>query len=386
MSCEGSRLVPLNPGGKPGSAGVSPAAFAPGCRRDAGAPRPGSWVGRGEVRHPAAEYPWSLLSPALSSTPWWRGRLRRSLGASAMKAGITWALGLLAAGVAVAGERELLRDPEFRAGFRTIAPTAGQRVVLGQLAGETAVSTPAWDLDQWHSRFPFTNPPPRFLAGQRQFTNAAKWVTVSNGVVTLGVDSRPEYGDRLRRSPAEPWVHLLVEQALTTTPNLAEVSRLRLRFAAQLTEAETFRPAGYTPDLHAAQFQLVVTLGNTRRDSPGFRDFLWFVAPLYDDRHAQPPRYVNRDFADPSAKLIFNPGTDAFTTNRLRDGGRVVVDRDLRPLLLEALNEAWRLGYLPGSRDPADYRLTTLNLGWEVPGLHRVGLALGQLILTAETP
>ena len=95
---------------------------------------------------------------------------------------------------------------------------------------------------------------------------------------------------------------------------------------------------------------------------------------------------MNRDVADPSAKLIFNPGTDAFTTNRLRDGGRVVVDRDLRPLLLEALNEAWRLGYLPGSRDPADYRLTTLNLGWEVPGLHRVGLALGQLILTAETP
>ena len=303
-----------------------------------------------------------------------------------MKAGLT-CFGWLATAIAVfAGSTELLRDADFRRGFRTIAPTAGQRLVLGQLPGEATAGMPAWDLDQWHSRFPFTNPPALITAGQRVFTNAAKWVVVSNGCVTLGVDSRPEYANALRRSPAEPWVHLLAEQAITNCPSLAQLSALRLRFAARLNDSETFKPPGYTPDLHAAQFQLVVTVGNTRRDSGGYGDFLWFVVPLYDDRHAQPPRYVNRDFADPSAKLIFNPGTDAFTTNRLRDGGWATVDRDIRPLLLEALQEAWRLGYLQGSRDPANYRLTTLNLGWEVPGLHRVALALGQLSVTAETP
>jgi hypothetical protein len=295
--------------------------------------------------------------------------------------------GLLLLGVFTgrAAERELLRDPSFRDGFRVIAPAAGQRVVVGRLAGESGEKSPAWDLDQWHSHLPFTNPPALRLGPQLSFSNAAKWVVISNGTLTLGVDSRVEYTNTLRRSPAEPWVHLLAEQALTNCPSLGELTALRLRFGARLTATETFRPPGYTPDLHAAQFQLVVTLGNTRRESPGYGDFLWFVVPLYDDRHAQPPRYVNRDFADPSAKLIFNPGTDAFTPQRLRDGAWVTVERDLRPLLLEALAEARRIGYLRASPDPVDYRLTTLNLGWEVPGLHRVALALRELSLRAET-
>lgn len=299
----------------------------------------------------------------------------------------TFLLGLLVLGLtsSPAAEHELLSDPGFRLGFRVIAPAAGKREVVGHLLGEATNASPAWDLDQWHSRFPFADASPIRVGEQWVFSNAAKWVVVSNGTLTLGVDSRPEYANTLRRAATEPWVHLLAEQVLPRCPSLQELTSLRLRVAARLTEAETFRPVGYTPDLHAAQFQLVVTLGNSRRDSPGFGDFLWFVAPLYDDRHAQPPRYVNRDFADPSAKCIYNPGTDAFTTQRLRDGEWVSIDRDLRPLLIEALHEAWRLGYLRDSRDLADYRLTTMNLGWEVPGLNRVAMALRDLSLRAES-
>lgn len=290
----------------------------------------------------------------------------------------------LQAWAATPGGRELLMDPEFHHGFRIIAPTAGVRNVIGAWVPDGADPKPAWDLDQWHSRWAFTNPPALRLGEGWGATNTAKWIVVSKGVLTLGVDSRPEYAGKLRRSASDPWVHLLAEQTLVDCPSLAEAKVFPLRFAARLIEAETFRPAGYTPDLHAAQFQLVVTLGNTRRESRGYGDFLWFVVPLYDDRHPQPPRYVNRDFADPSAKCIFNPGTDAFTTNRLRSGDWVRVDRDLRPLLVEALGEAWRLGYLKDSQDLADYRLTTLNLGWEVPGLSRVAIALRGLSLRVE--
>jgi len=283
-----------------------------------------------------------------------------------------------------AADRELLSDTGFHRGFRVIAPSAGKRVSIGQLAGDDASAKPAWDLDQWHSRFPFTSPPGLRVGAHLVYSNTAKWVVVNAGTLTLGVDSRPEYTNTLRRTPAEPWVHLLAEQALENGPSLREMRTLQLRCTARLTEAETFRPVGYTADLHAAQFQLVVTLANTRRESPGYGDFLWFVVPLYDDRHAQPPRYLNRDFADASAKFIFNPGTDAFTPQHLRDGQWVKIDRDLRPLLLEALKEAWQRGYLRDSRDLADYRLTTLNLGWEVPGLNRVALAVRDLSLRAE--
>ncbi|MBL9138127.1 MAG: hypothetical protein JNK85_19825 [Verrucomicrobiales bacterium] len=284
-----------------------------------------------------------------------------------------------------AAEIEFIRDARFEHGFRAIAPEAGKRRVLGFLPGVVSGGEAAWDLDQWHSRFPLGAGASTRTRSRHTHTNLAKWVSTRRGVLTLGVDSRVEYENRLRTSAAEPWVHLLVEQPLTHSPRLSEMSSLRLRLAARLIESETFRPAGYTRELHAAQFQLVVTLGNTRATSPGFGDFLWLVVPLYDDRHAQPPRYVSRDFADPSAKLIYNPGTDAFTTRRLRDGGWVRIDRDLLPLAREALSEAWRLGYLPGSKDWADYQLTTINIGWEVPGLNRVAIALRNLSLRAAT-
>ena len=44
---QGSRFVPLNRSETPGSAGVSPARGGTASRRDAGAPRIGSWVGSG---------------------------------------------------------------------------------------------------------------------------------------------------------------------------------------------------------------------------------------------------------------------------------------------------------------------------------------------------
>jgi hypothetical protein len=292
----------------------------------------------------------------------------------------------LLAGLALhAADGELLQDTAFRDGFRTIAPKAGVRLVLGRLSGDRVDEAPVWDLDQWHSHFPFSQPQAAPSGPSLVYSNAAKWVIIDRGTLTLGVDSRPEYTNTLRRVPSEPWVHLLVEQPIPHCPSLTVLRALRLRLSARLLESETFRPDDYTPDLHAAQFQLVVTLGNTRQGSPGYGDFLWFVLPLFDDRHAQPPRYVNRDFADPSAKLIFNPGTDAFTTNRLRDGEWVSIDNDLLPFLKEALAEGWRLGYLGGSRDLADYRPTTINIGWEVPGLNRVAIALRGLSLRAVT-
>ena len=36
--------------------------------------------------------------------------------------------------------------------------------------------------------------------------------------------------------------------------------------------------------------------------------------------------------------------------------------------MLESLKTAWERGYLKDSRDPADYRLGGMNMGWEVTG------------------
>lgn len=302
-----------------------------------------------------------------------------------------WALVLGAlAGCLVPGRaaetQELLRDAGFVRGFTLLAPRAGAGLV-GRVAGREAIE-PIWEVAQWHSRFPFRGQNGDG-SGAWRVANEARWleaVTSPAGVttLTLGVDTRPEYGGRLRAAASEPWVHLLLQQSIEDAPPLTRLAALDLCFEFQLAEAETFRAEGYTPGLHAAQFQVVLTLNHTRRGAPGFGDYLWFVVPLYDDRHEVPPAYVAQDFAVTQGKLIFNPGGQALGLRPLRVGEWQAFAGDLRPWLEQALETAWARGYLVQGRERADYRVAHLNLGWEVPGLNRVAMRVRGLSLRAR--
>ena len=307
------------------------------------------------------------------------GARRRRLLAGAAAA-------VVAASAAAAESRELLRDHRFNHGFGALGAKA-EDGETGQIRFAGSAGRPDWQVAQWHSRFGFTN----LVAARGQalcVSNEARWLrleatTAGEATLTLGVDSRPEFDGRPRRSPAESWVHLLLQQAITGAPPLSQTASLRLRFAVRLREAETFRPDGYSPSLHAAQFQVVLTLNNTRRGSPGLGDYLWFVAPVYDDRYPLPPAYVAQDFAVTQGKLIYNPGGAALGLKPVRVGEWQVVDCELRPWLERALEAAWTKGYLRDSRDLADYRVAHLNLGWEVPGLNRVAMRVRGLSLEA---
>lgn len=290
------------------------------------------------------------------------------------------------AGLGAAETRELLRDRRFNDGLALLAPKAGGGEV-GRVRFAGSAGEPAWQMAQWHSRYPFTNAVPA-APDAVCASNLARWFCVERGitghaVLTLGVDSRPEYEGTPRRSPSEPWVHLLVQQTISTAPSHAQTASLRLRFDVRLREAETFRPDGYSPGLHAAQFQVVLTLNNTRRGSSGFGDYLWFVVPVCDDRYALPPEYVAQDFAVTQGKLIYNPGGAALGFSPVRTGEWQSVDCELRPWLERALEAAWSKGYLRDSRDLADYRVAHINLGWEVPGLNRVTMDVRGLSLEA---
>lgn len=259
---------------------------------------------------------------------------------------------------------------------------------MGRIQPSDSPAPPVWQIAQWNSRFAFSN----FTVanpGDLCVSNAGKWLRLTRAsaaapVLALGVDSCPEYDGRLRRNPSEPWVHLLVQQSIESAPSLAELTALHVRFEARLTETNTFRPAGYSPGLHAAQFQLVLTLNNTRRGSTGFGDYLWLVVPVYDDRYEVSPPHIAQDFAVTQGKLIYNPGAAALSSSNVRSGRWTQFDCDLRPWLERALKTAWAKGYLKGSRDLADYRVAHLNIGWEVPGLNRVTMELRGLSLRAS--
>jgi len=120
--------------------------------------------------------------------------------------------------------------------------------------------------------------PVRLSDGSLQYANPAKEVVIGAAEsnrrdLTLGVNGSAEYGSRAMRQ-GEPWVHLLVEQSISRPPTVAELRQLVLRIEVRLLRSQLHRTDDYTPDLHAAQFQLFLTVQNRNRDSTSFGKFL----------------------------------------------------------------------------------------------------------------
>lgn len=59
------------------------------------------------------------------------------------------------------------------------------------------------------------------------------------------------------------------------------------------------------------------------------------------------------------------------------------IDRDILPLMHEALKAAWVRGCLLESRNLTDYRLGSISIGWEVPGPLDVEMQVRGLSLEA---
>lgn len=289
----------------------------------------------------------------------------------------------------LAPARELISDPHFQRGFILLEPAPGKKVFYDKLQPADNLKAPTWEMAQWSSKFPLD--PTAALRGDDgvvRWQNAAKSVVLAppglaESDLTLAVNASAEYGARTRK-PGEPWVHLLVEQAFTNPPALAQLSSARLHLEARLLRSQRPPTPEQTPALHAAQFQAFFTVQNLRPGSKGHGKFLWFGVPLYDSRYRIPMAHKSLDTAG-SEMFIFTPGGDTYTAESAQDRRWITIDKDLLPLMREALDTAWQRGFLTESKDPADYHITGMNLGWEVPGIYDVAMQVRNLSLKVTT-
>ena len=67
-------------------------------------------------------------------------------------------------------------------------------------------------------------------------------------------------------------------------------------------------------------------------------------------------------------KFIYTLDSRVYGDRSLHDGTWVTFDKDLLPLIHQGLARAWQRGFLKESRKVADYYLSGMNLGWEMPG------------------
>lgn len=293
-----------------------------------------------------------------------------------------WAASPLA--IASDGQQvQLIRDPDFQRGFQLLRPQPGKKVPSGIVRGPDSEPL-VWNLAQWSSRFPFdeSTPVTQTTDGARQLQNAARRVQFGGpeGILTLAVDTGVEYGEPLRRKD-QPWVHLLVSQRFERQPALGQLSALRLTLSGRLVRSVELKRE-QNPRIHAAHCLMFLTVQNMEKGNPGYGDLLWFGIPLYDNRTREVSTYAAKDFAG-TGKFIFTPAPDPPAQPNIHDGDWSRLDLDLLPRIREGVKLARDRGFLQDLEEVDAYRVTGMNLGWEMPGTYDVEIRIRKLRLLA---
>ncbi len=231
---------------------------------------------------------------------------------------------------------------------------------------------PVWLLAEWGSKYLLQQDVMVEKSETKVYENQGKLISfkrTDEGMnIRMDVKTSAEY--QQPRKPNEFWPHLLIEQGFSEMPRVDDLKNLFLFFEGRLLYSRSFMDKKtFNPDLHTAQFQLFLTVQDRNLSSPGYGDYLWFGVPFYDFRYPVFPRYAAQDFAkdDATGKFIYSLGSKDYTEESFHNGAWVIVEKDLKPHIDEALKMAKERGYLAES-NPEDFRITGMNLGWEVPG------------------
>lgn len=278
-----------------------------------------------------------------------------------------------------ADSREVLSDVNFERGFVLTGPKHDSPS-RNELFPGSGKEKPAWRITQWNSQGMLD----RISVDEKNITlsDSCKTVQVekSTGEITLSIAGAKEY-ERPRKSAAEPWAHLLLEQPSFEKPiRIADVKSIFLELEFELLECTQHGEPD--PALHAAQFSWFVYLKNKNPDSKGFHDFLWFGLGIFDSRHEFVPLYAAQDFAVPEGKFIYSLGGRSFLEEKIVPKKAYKIKIDILPELKTALKTAQGRGFLENSR-LEEMELDGTNIGWEIPGVIDASIRIRKISLMA---
>ncbi|MGO8747729.1 MAG: hypothetical protein ACLQNE_17290 [Thermoguttaceae bacterium] len=305
-----------------------------------------------------------------------------------------------AVGAATANAIDLVADPGFRQGFYVKDRDGKEKVLCWQsAAGPNKNQTPVWHTAQHASKSCFADAVfCKFRNNGLTFHDDFQTLIVhpedNDADIILGVNALKEYGG-VWRQPGDPWPHLYLQQDIShpqgwlgsVAPTVANLERLNLEISLRLLYDHQHKGPEFNPNVHAAQFILFLTVQNLNRQSKGFGDYYWFGISLYDNRHEVTQFFAMQDISQArkkgTEKFIYDVGIAPFTSAVVAQGNWVAVRGDVLPYIRAGLAECWKRGFLRDSKDPADYRVSGIFLGWEIPGLNDAAVAVKNLSLIA---
>lgn len=289
--------------------------------------------------------------------------------------------------------KQLLSDPAFEYGFGVmdIMNTSGYKVVntldlLGKAKGDFK-----WRLAQWG-----TKPENSFEQiegaeapdGAVRYENSGKLVEVypGSGRIYLEVRAQNEY-DAPRESMGM-WPHLLIEEVFADngrSVSLGEISSLNMELDFEIVKSiRHMTDEEYDAGLHCAQVSWYITLNSTK---PGVSDYIWFGLPLYDsrseDRFNDGYTGIDKGTETGTGMLIYSLSSRNYLDSPVGVGNRKAFRIDILPEIQRALDYAQNNGILL-NHSIEDFRVGSMNLGWEVPGTYECGLRINKIGIEYE--
>ena len=184
------------------------------------------------------------------------------------------------------------------------------------------------------------------------------------------------------------WPHLLIEEVFSDngrSVGLGEISSLYMNLDFEIVKSIChMSDAEYDAGLHAAQVSWYITLNSTK---PGVSDYIWFGLPLYDSRSEN--RFndgytgIDKGTETGTGMLIYSLPNRNFLDSPVGVGARKSFRIDILPEIQKALDYAQNNGILQ-NHSLGDFRVGSMNLGWEVPGTFECGLRIHKIGMEYE--
>jgi len=243
-----------------------------------------------------------------------------------------------------------------------------------------------WDIFQWGTRFDLRNAPEVKSGSKYIYQDESKKITVQPGSDEFSLRVLAQNVYDAPRQYFEDWPHLYLEQDFADVQPIGSLKSLTMEIEYQLTYYQDYMtPQEYNPTLHSAQFQWIVTLINKEKFYGAMNDYLWFNFALYDQRDDITSDYYLQDGgkADATDKFIYSKGMEGITDQKVSDGGRIKVSRDILSDLKNAFATAQSQGFLQGCVCDL-MRVNYMNIGWEVTGTFDVEMTVYNMSLKYE--
>ena len=259
---------------------------------------------------------------------------------------------------------ECFQDPSMENGVWLLAPKDGKRVPVEAFRLGKGTDDPVWDLCQWNNRHDLAGTEPAQTKYGTTFSNGVHtFARDAAGAFTMILDASKEY-DAPRTDG--PWPHMLVQTRFGGIP-LKGMKKLELTFDERILSVENRMGADFDPNRHTAQALFYFSIANRNSSSAWNNKSIWLGVAAWDWRGGL-TKQPTVSFDKGTATYIYQMASEkTYSGADLTDGKWHTCRVDVLQAVRDAVAGLKEHGEFTDA-SAADFTLSEMNFGWEMPG------------------